>query len=1332
MGEIFAVDRPAIPLRFTGERMTSDASGQIEFEHLHRYCFARLFCRGKDVVDVAAGEGYGSALLAQVANRVVGVEMAGDAVEHAVAAYRRPNLHFVCGDVRCLPLPSDSADVVVSFETIEHLYEQEAFLTEIRRVLRPDGLLVISSPDSEVYSFVGSEVNPFHVRELTGDEFKQALHALFANVDCYAQRVLIGSAITIDGPSQGITTFERRDETYVDARRGLPRAPYLVAIASAHPLEAPCQTLYIDQTQSAALLTSRFGGGAAPPAGFSVAAASRAAISEANEKAALAEIDKQRLVIAELTRQCDGAQLAAAEAVHAEITRLRAMLAAAERVAEERGAEADAAGTEVARLRQVVAGTERLADELRAATEREIAGTATIADLTARLAERTESTAETEAALQVRVGQLTAELADLNTRLQEEASRVWRIVRVVSPRRVGASVRAGDRARRAGNWMAAARYYRRALDRSPGLTAIWVQLGHALKEQGNYAAAEAAYRRALALDEGAADTHLQLGHLFKLQSRWGEAADAYAKALQLDPGLQLADDELDGLAPRLVEQGDKARDARNWPAAARSYRRALDHQPGLTAIWVQLGHALKEQGDHVAAEAAYRRALALDEAAADTHLQLGHLLKLQARRSQAIEAYAKALRLEPELVAAREALHALVGYSPSETERAITARGSAAAPLVTAESGPPDRLAPVSPAERYGPLFGEASRKSGAGYDVIWLGVIDWHFRIQRPQHLATNLADAGARICYISLVFEAADSQGRFRIIESPHPGVFEVRMRIAGDVSETIYRGLSTDTVAELQLALDEVIAVLGMTAPVVLVEHPAWHEVACGVSGATVVYDCLDLATGFSNVATSLAAAEDAMLARADLVIAASQPLAEHLEQWRSSIVIRNAAEVDFFARAFCDRPAGARPVIGYFGAIADWFAIEWIERCAAARPHWEFHLVGRTDGCDIARAEKLPNVRFFGEKPYEELPLYLRDFDVAVIPFRMVELTRCTNPVKLYEYMAAGKPVVAAPMPEVIDATDLVYIADDARSFGDRIAQALAEDSPALRTRRQEWARAHTWASRARQLSEAIDASLPLVSVIVLTYNNWDYTNACLFSVRNWSDYRNLEIIVVDNASVDQTRDKLRQLAQQDERIRVILNDDNLGFAAGNNVGLRAARGDYAILLNNDTVVTRGWVRDLIRPMQLDPQIGLAGPLTNNIGNEQKVKIGYRHLQDMPQWARHFVRGRLRRTFDAGGLAFFCVAIRRDVLDTIGLLDEAYGIGFFEDDDYCRRAKEAGYRLVIVDDVFIHHHLSVSFDTLGAKAADLMARNRVIFEERWGEWQPHRYRAEPGFG
>ncbi|MGI4798378.1 MAG: class I SAM-dependent methyltransferase [Janthinobacterium lividum] len=247
MGEIIERTIPSKPLTWTGERLTSEAGGQVEIEHLHRYLLTRDHCRGLDVLDVAAGEGYGTALLAQVARSATGVEISGEAAAHAAREYVRPNLRYLQGDARKIPVGDASMDVVVSFETVEHLFEQDVFLSEIKRVLRPGGRLVMSSPNSEAYSPPGSEANPYHVRELSRPEFVDLLGRHFGHVRLLAQRPMLGSVLVSDGDPAGATvTIERRGAAHFERGNGLAQALYFLAVASDVPLEPLANSVFIE------------------------------------------------------------------------------------------------------------------------------------------------------------------------------------------------------------------------------------------------------------------------------------------------------------------------------------------------------------------------------------------------------------------------------------------------------------------------------------------------------------------------------------------------------------------------------------------------------------------------------------------------------------------------------------------------------------------------------------------------------------------------------------------------------------------------------------------------------------------------------------------------------------------------------------------------------------------------------------------------------------------------------------------------------------------------------------------------------------------------------
>ncbi len=285
MGEIFERTRPKTPFAWTGERLTSEVTGQVEIEHLHRYFLARELCRGLSVLDIACGEGYGAAILAQVASSVIGVDISGEVIAHAASAYARPNLHFLKGDARSIPLEDSSVDAVVSFETLEHFSEHGVFIAEVKRVLRPQGRLLLSTPERSVYSQPGRQPNPFHVRELTLVEFSSLLQKEFKHVSIYLQRPIIGSALMAESTvtaSDPILTFEKHDSTHYEASVGLGRATYLIAAASDVPTATRIGSLFIESGSLDALFAAGARGqehaelpkenAAAPGAGVTAAA----------------------------------------------------------------------------------------------------------------------------------------------------------------------------------------------------------------------------------------------------------------------------------------------------------------------------------------------------------------------------------------------------------------------------------------------------------------------------------------------------------------------------------------------------------------------------------------------------------------------------------------------------------------------------------------------------------------------------------------------------------------------------------------------------------------------------------------------------------------------------------------------------------------------------------------------------------------------------------------------------------------------------------------------------------------------------------------------------
>jgi GT2 family glycosyltransferase len=245
-------------------------------------------------------------------------------------------------------------------------------------------------------------------------------------------------------------------------------------------------------------------------------------------------------------------------------------------------------------------------------------------------------------------------------------------------------------------------------------------------------------------------------------------------------------------------------------------------------------------------------------------------------------------------------------------------------------------------------------------------------------------------------------------------------------------------------------------------------------------------------------------------------------------------------------------------------------------------------------------------------------------------------------------------------------------------------------------------------------------LPRVSILVVTYNNLALTRLCLAAIQRAAGRVPFEVIVVDNQSTDGTPAWLTTQAQRALLpLEVALNDENRGFSAANNQGAAIARGEFLVFLNNDTIVTPGWLERLVGHLDADPSIGLIGPSTNSCGNAAEVPVGYSD-----------VAGMLRFAEEAAGaveelpmLVLFCAAMRRELWREIGGLDERYRVGMFEDDDLAMAVRQRDKRVVVARDVFVHHYGGAAFSRLQPREyLRIWWENRRRFEQKWGvPWQ-----------
>ncbi|MCP6682275.1 glycosyltransferase [Bacillus nakamurai] len=236
-----------------------------------------------------------------------------------------------------------------------------------------------------------------------------------------------------------------------------------------------------------------------------------------------------------------------------------------------------------------------------------------------------------------------------------------------------------------------------------------------------------------------------------------------------------------------------------------------------------------------------------------------------------------------------------------------------------------------------------------------------------------------------------------------------------------------------------------------------------------------------------------------------------------------------------------------------------------------------------------------------------------------------------------------------------------------------------------------------------------------SIIILTYNELELTKKCLASIDKYTDQEEIELIIVDNGSSDGTKDYLSKLPDA----KVILNEKNLGFAKGCNQGIEAAAGDNLLFLNNDTMVTKNWLSNMLRVLYQSERTGMVGPVSNYVSGAQMLPDTYQTLEEMEPFAEAYCVREKHKTKRVLRLVGFCLLVKRDVIEEIGPFDERFGYGSFEDDDLCLRALQKGYGLEIALDAFVHHHGHATFTAnQDININELYMANRQRFTEKWG--------------
>jgi glycosyltransferase involved in cell wall biosynthesis len=358
-------------------------------------------------------------------------------------------------------------------------------------------------------------------------------------------------------------------------------------------------------------------------------------------------------------------------------------------------------------------------------------------------------------------------------------------------------------------------------------------------------------------------------------------------------------------------------------------------------------------------------------------------------------------------------------------------------------------------------------RKDGATGLVLILPALPWTYRRQRPQQLARAIAEVGRHVLYLDVSIRTAVIPPPRLHVDDRGVEVLSVAVPGRPDPYTSILTPEQTAHFSDL-LATG-----LQRRPDFILVQLPFWGPLAIELSRrlqAPLVYDRLDLHAEFPGAPALLSDAEATLASQAQHLVASSPGLCESAAAGRDWRLIPNGVVLeDFLGRDHQHRPRPEAPIAGYVGALGAWFDADAVAAAARELPAWTFQLAGHVEDDQVRALARLPNVKLLGEIPYADVPGFLSRIDVGLVPFCDLALTRAVDAVKLYEYLAAGLPVVARDLPGLMRwGPPAVYSYADSGTLAAAIRRASDEDSPSQAFGRHDLLHAETWRSRATEL------------------------------------------------------------------------------------------------------------------------------------------------------------------------------------------------------------------------------------------------------------------------